>query len=179
MNDLNLMNLFVSLCIFCFLLTISSIFTEAEKLFRKQNNTILKIYIPWSLQVFKLMTKFIFFMISIECVFYSSLNIYSVVFGLIIILLGVTLRILAIRTLGAMWTFHVAILEEHKYIDTGVYRYIKHPAYLGNIYIIGLALTFCSLYSSLFALLWITFFMLIRIPIEDFLLSKIRSGDLC
>jgi isoprenylcysteine carboxyl methyltransferase (ICMT) family protein YpbQ len=179
MNDIKIMGIFISICIFCFLLTISSVFSRVEKLFRKQSNAVVNIYIPWSLQLFKLMTSFIFIMISIECVFYSSLNIFSVVLGLIIILLGLTLRILAIQTLGSMWTFHVALLEEHKYIDTGIYRYVKHPAYLGNIYIIGLALIFGSLYSSIFASLWITSFMLIRIPIEDSLLSEIRHGDLC
>jgi len=58
-------------------------------------------------------------------------------------LAGVAFRWWAIATLGKFFTFDVAIQSSQKVVDSGPYRYIRHPSYTGALMTqagIGLAL---------------------------------------
>ncbi len=46
---------------------------------------------------------------------------------------GVTLRLVAIRTLGRFYSHHVIRHDEHAIVSTGPYRLIRHPAYAGML----------------------------------------------
>jgi protein-S-isoprenylcysteine O-methyltransferase len=46
---------------------------------------------------------------------------------------GLGLRWWAIAWLGRLFTFDVAIAADHRVIDTGPYRLIRHPAYTGSL----------------------------------------------
>ena len=52
-------------------------------------------------------------------------------------LAGQALRYAAIRTLGERWTVRVMTLPSAKPVSQGIYRYIRHPNYLGVILEIG------------------------------------------
>jgi len=52
-------------------------------------------------------------------------------------LAGQTLRYTAIRTLGERWTVRVMTLPGAKPVTQGIYRFIRHPNYLGVILEIG------------------------------------------
>ena len=63
--------------------------------------------------------------------------------GIVLILGGVAVRWWAIATLGKSFTFDVAVQSGQKVVDTGPYRYIRHPSYTGTLMTqvgIGLAL---------------------------------------
>ena len=63
--------------------------------------------------------------------------------GIGLMLAGVALRWWAIATLGKFFTFDVAIQSNQKVVDSGPYRYIRHPSYTGALLTqvgIGLAL---------------------------------------
>jgi len=49
--------------------------------------------------------------------------------GLVVIGAGQLLRWWAIATLGRLFTVNVAIRTDHRLIDSGPYRYVRHPAY--------------------------------------------------
>jgi protein-S-isoprenylcysteine O-methyltransferase len=53
--------------------------------------------------------------------------------GCAFIAFGVTIRLLAVATLKKQFTLNVAIVERHAIVDTGIYRIIRHPAYLGYL----------------------------------------------
>jgi len=53
--------------------------------------------------------------------------------GLGLFVAGLGLRWLAIAWLGRLFTFDVAIAADHRVIDTGPYRLIRHPAYTGSL----------------------------------------------
>ncbi len=53
--------------------------------------------------------------------------------GCFFIALGITIRLIAVATLKQQFTTHVAIMERHKMVETGVYKRIRHPAYLGYL----------------------------------------------
>ncbi len=54
----------------------------------------------------------------------------ATVFGLILFAVALVVRLSAIRALGKFWSLHLEIREEHKLITEGIYRHVRHPAYL-------------------------------------------------
>ena len=46
---------------------------------------------------------------------------------------GIIIRFLAIRTLGRHFRTLIHIRDDHTIVKTGLYHYIRHPAYLGSI----------------------------------------------
>ena len=53
------------------------------------------------------------------------------VVALMVFVFGLLLRWYSILYLGKFFTVDVAIAEDHKVIDTGPYRFIRHPSYTG------------------------------------------------
>jgi protein-S-isoprenylcysteine O-methyltransferase len=51
--------------------------------------------------------------------------------GAVLFFTGLALRWYAILYLGRFFTVDVAIASDHRVIDTGPYRYIRHPSYTG------------------------------------------------
>jgi protein-S-isoprenylcysteine O-methyltransferase Ste14 len=55
--------------------------------------------------------------------------------GLLIMILGLAIRILSIRTLGKFYTRKLLTTNEQEVIQKGIYKYIRHPGYLGTVLI--------------------------------------------
>jgi protein-S-isoprenylcysteine O-methyltransferase Ste14 len=53
--------------------------------------------------------------------------------GLLVFLSGVLLRVWAIRSLGQYYSHMVRTIGDHRIVDTGPYRLVRHPAYAGMI----------------------------------------------
>lgn len=53
--------------------------------------------------------------------------------GIVVFVAGLGLRWYSMAYLGRLFTFDVAIAADHRVIDTGPYRYIRHPAYTGSL----------------------------------------------
>src|SRR6266536_59221 len=65
--------------------------------------------------------------------------------GIVILLLGLVIRWLAIFTLGEYFTRTVTISSDHRIIQSGLYRYLRHPAYIGALLAhLGLGLAFTN-----------------------------------
>jgi protein-S-isoprenylcysteine O-methyltransferase Ste14 len=61
--------------------------------------------------------------------------------GVILTVTGLMIRIYSILTLKQYFTYSVAQVEDHKLIETGLYKVIRHPGYLGQLMIfIGTAI---------------------------------------
>jgi methyltransferase len=50
---------------------------------------------------------------------------------LLIFVIGQSLRYAAIRTLGRRWTVRIVTLPDAPLVRSGIYRYLRHPNYLG------------------------------------------------
>jgi protein-S-isoprenylcysteine O-methyltransferase len=73
--------------------------------------------------------------------------------GIFLMLLGVAIRQWAIAVLGRFFSLNVRVVEDHKVVDKGPYRWVRHPSYTGVlITFIGLSLAVQSL-GALFVLL--------------------------
>lgn len=53
--------------------------------------------------------------------------------GLAFFAAGLVLRWYSVVYLGRLFTYDVAIAADHRVIDSGPYRYIRHPAYAGSL----------------------------------------------
>jgi len=91
--------------------------------------------------------------------------------GLAIILAGMAVRFLAVWSLGSRFTVNLAISEEHRIKTNGMYRWVRHPSYLGSIIsFIGFSLSLNNAISLVVILLLVVPSFLYRISIEERLL---------
>jgi protein-S-isoprenylcysteine O-methyltransferase Ste14 len=58
---------------------------------------------------------------------------WPVALGVVMIWSGMGFRLWSILTLGRFFKVMVAIQENHRVIDSGPYRWLRHPSYLGAI----------------------------------------------
>jgi protein-S-isoprenylcysteine O-methyltransferase len=81
---------------------------------------------------------------------------------------GLLCRWLAIIYLGRFFTVNVAVAVDHRVIESGPYRYIRHPAYLGALMaFLGLGICFFNLISLLAIVVPMTVVFLWRIHVEE------------
>jgi len=77
--------------------------------------------------------------------------------GCLFIVAGVSIRWVAVATLGRQFTLQVTIIKDHRIIDRGIYKSIRHPAYLGSlISLVGLG---CALEN------WVSLLILLMLPL--------------
>lgn len=70
--------------------------------------------------------------------------------GLGISVFGLAFRIYAIRYLGKQFTTKVKIVDDHELINTGPYKYMRHPSYTGTmLLILGNALMYGSIWIAI------------------------------
>lgn len=60
--------------------------------------------------------------------------------GLVVMVAGTLLRMHCWKALGKFFTHTVTIADDHRVVNIGAYRYLRHPAYLGGLLnLIGLS----------------------------------------
>ena len=92
--------------------------------------------------------------------------------GLGSMLLGITIRLWAKKTLGKHFSAGLRTLEKHELVTHSIYKHVRHPAYTGNfLFWFGTPLLFSSWYGFLIMPLLIPFF-LYRIKIEESMLIE-------
>ena len=89
-------------------------------------------------------------------------------FGSALIVLGMFIRFIAIRTLGKFFTVNLAIHGDQSLIKTGLYKYIRHPSYTGSLLsFVGFGLSLNNWLSLIIILVPIIVTMINRINIEE------------
>jgi len=67
------------------------------------------------------------------------------ILGVVLLLVGITIRWTAIYTLGKFFTGTVLIKDDHQLIRSGLYKYLRHPSYTGALVAhLGLGLSFSN-----------------------------------
>ncbi len=87
---------------------------------------------------------------------------------------GILLRLLAMRELREHYTEFLAVKQEHKVIDTGPYRYLRHPLHTGlMLEYVGLAVTAWSSASIAILVLCLYVFFIRNYREEAFLAREL------
>jgi len=96
--------------------------------------------------------------------------------GLALFVVGLTVNLVAVGTLRRFYSSTLVTREDHQLITHGVYRFTRHPIYLGTIIIcIGVPIYAASLFGFLIMSALIPLF-LNRIRIEEKMLTN-EFGD--
>jgi protein-S-isoprenylcysteine O-methyltransferase len=90
----------------------------------------------------------------------------AVALGLLAV--GLAIRWVAILTLGRFFTVNVAVHEDHRLVETGLYRYVRHPSYTGLLLaFLGLGVLFGNWLSIAALMILITLAVMRRIRVEE------------
>ena len=88
--------------------------------------------------------------------------------GMALVVIGFIIRIYSILTLNQYFTYSVAKVENHKIISTGLYKFIRHPGYLGQLTIfMGISISISNWLSILLMMIPVTLGYLYRIKVEE------------
>jgi protein-S-isoprenylcysteine O-methyltransferase Ste14 len=97
--------------------------------------------------------------------------------GFALIMLGWLCRIWAQRELGKFFTGEVAVQRDHRVIESGPYRWVRHPAYTGGVLAaIGFGLALSTWLGALISGILLIWAYVLRVPREEALLSE-QLGD--
>jgi protein-S-isoprenylcysteine O-methyltransferase len=90
------------------------------------------------------------------------------VIGFLVFVLGLVLRWFSIGYLGRFFTVDVAIHSGHRVIESGPYRFIRHPSYTGALLaFLGLGLSMGNWWSLTIFTLPTFLAFLVRIEVEE------------
>jgi protein-S-isoprenylcysteine O-methyltransferase len=93
--------------------------------------------------------------------------------GAALCIAGLALRWYSIFYLGRLFTVNVAIASDHRLIETGPYRFVRHPSYSGSLLaFIGLGVTYANWLSLIIVVLPVLLAFRRRIGIEEAALSQ-------
>ncbi|MFT6154809.1 MAG: protein-S-isoprenylcysteine O-methyltransferase Ste14 [Bermanella sp.] len=96
--------------------------------------------------------------------------------GLTLFIFGVLFRLNAINTLGRFYSHRVRLVGEHRIIDTGPYRYVRHPAYTGMLTAhFGFVLFFYNPWAMGAFLLVLLPAVVMRIKVEEVALYELEG----
>jgi len=104
---------------------------------------------------------------------WAPVNYILAVSGILAYISGLAIRWLCIMQLKQRFTVDVAINRQHILETEGLYKYLRHPSYLGLLLIIvGLALAMNSIISFIIVVFPVLLALNYRIRIEEKLLER-------
>jgi len=88
--------------------------------------------------------------------------------GVVLALTGLVIRVGSILTLKQYFTYSVAQTENHKLVETGLYKFIRHPGYLGQLMIFaGISISLSNWLAVLCMMIPVTIGYIYRIKVEE------------
>jgi protein-S-isoprenylcysteine O-methyltransferase Ste14 len=107
-----------------------------------------------------------------------SNNIALNIIGIFVGLAGIGIRMAAISALGRFYMRTLRETNEHKLINTGIYKYLRHPGYLGTILLfIGASFAMRNYITVITVIILIIGIYIYRINVEEEMLIKIFSDE--
>ncbi|HEX4999237.1 MAG TPA: isoprenylcysteine carboxylmethyltransferase family protein [Terriglobia bacterium] len=97
--------------------------------------------------------------------------------GVGLLVLGMSIRHISIRTLGRYFTAHLRVDQGRRLVREGIYRTLRHPSYFGMIFsFLGLPLAFGSLIGAIFMMCVGVPALVARINLEEsFLVDEFKE----
>jgi protein-S-isoprenylcysteine O-methyltransferase Ste14 len=110
---------------------------------------------------------------SIFAVFFTGADVnsyspYIFALGIAMVWVGIYIRETAVKTLGNNFTTVVIVERNQKVINSGLYRYVRHPSYTGAlITMLGFGLSFTNVLSFAACFIPVLIAIINRIGIEE------------
>lgn len=99
------------------------------------------------------------------------------IIGIILLILGIIIRTIAVGTLKNNFTLEINTSNKQKLITTGIYKYVRNPAYTGSVVsLMGIAVSLRCINAIIYSLILLIICYSYRIKIEEKAL-KDRFGD--
>jgi protein-S-isoprenylcysteine O-methyltransferase Ste14 len=97
------------------------------------------------------------------------------VIGSLLVLTGLIIRVTSILKLKQQFTYTVTKIENHELIETGLYKIIRHPGYLGQLIIfLGISVCLSNWLSVLLMIIPVLSGYIYRINVEErFMLEQL------
>jgi protein-S-isoprenylcysteine O-methyltransferase Ste14 len=93
--------------------------------------------------------------------------------GTFLAIIGLIIRVTSILSLKRQFTYTVTKIENHELIETGLYKIIRHPGYLGQLIIfLGIAISLSNWISILLMIIPLFLGYLNRIKVEEKFMVK-------
>ena len=98
--------------------------------------------------------------------------------GMVLVVAGLAIRAHSILTLKRFFTYSVAKVEDQKIIEAGLYKFIRHPGYLGQLMIFfGISISLSNWLSVLLMMLTVTVGYLYRIQVEERFMLEVMGEN--
>ena len=98
--------------------------------------------------------------------------------ALVLLIGGLALRWTSVMFLGRYFTVNVTVLDDHRVVDSGPYRYVRHPSYSGLLLaFLGLGLFFNNWLSLVIVVVPVTIALVYRIRIEEAALGAAMGAE--
>lgn len=92
--------------------------------------------------------------------------------GMGMIIAGMIFRFVAVYTLGRYFTVNVTIRTDHKIVKEGMYKYLRHPSYLGSLFsFFGNGFALNNRFGLLICFVPVLLAFMYRIKVEEELLT--------
>lgn len=113
------------------------------------------------------------FWMGISHVGYVALPQWTHVLALGLIVAGIMIRWMAIRTLWEFFTVRVSIRNNHRLVDNGLYRHLRHPSYTGIFFVaFGCGLALSNVFSLIILMWGFGYIIEERVAVEELALKK-------
>ena len=90
------------------------------------------------------------------------------VIGSILVIIGLIIRVTSILALKSQFTYTVTKIDDHNLIETGLYKNIRHPGYLGQLIIfLGISASLSNWLSVLLMIVPVFLGYSYRIIVEE------------
>jgi protein-S-isoprenylcysteine O-methyltransferase Ste14 len=98
--------------------------------------------------------------------------------GITLMLFGLLIRIISMKQLGKYYSTLLFANNDHHLIKTGIYKYIRHPIYLGDLILyFGFCLALSNFIIFLFIMSSFVFAYLLRIKQEEKMMQESFSDE--
>jgi protein-S-isoprenylcysteine O-methyltransferase Ste14 len=98
---------------------------------------------------------------------------YITAAGFILTVIGLIIRFIAVMALSKQFSTDVRIVKGHELVTTGIFKYIRHPSYLGYLIIpVGIGIAFSNWIAMILFSIPNIFAVAYRIRVEEKVLTE-------
>lgn len=105
-------------------------------------------------------------------------NISVNIFGILLMIIAMIIRLVAVTTLGRLFTRTLRKTENHTIVSEGIYNYIRHPGYLGDtLLFLGASISVGNIITIIIVQILMLSSYLYRIIVEEKMMIELFGEE--